>query len=104
MPIVLDTVVDYENKFVDFVKSVQEPVTDTVKKIVEFADDRLPEISYPSQLATPLEVLETQLTFARKLVEANGQLAKSVLVTVAPLYGYTVPAKARTTKTTKVAA
>ena len=86
MPTVLDTVVDYENK------------------IVEFADDRLPEISYPSQLATPLEVLDTQLTFARKLLEANGQLAKSVLVTVAPLYGYTVPAKARTTKTTKVAA
>ena len=104
MPTVLDTVVDYENKIVDFVKNVQEPVTDTVKKVVDFADDRLPEITYPSQLPTPFEVLDTQLTFARKLLEANGQLAKSVLVTVAPLYGYTVPAKARQTKTTKAAA
>jgi hypothetical protein len=104
MPVILDTVVDYENKLVDFVKNAQEPVTDAVRKVVDFADDRLPEVTYPSQLATPLEVLDTQLTFARQLLEANGQLAKSVLITVAPVAGYTVPAKLRNTKSTKTAA
>jgi hypothetical protein len=104
MPIVLDTVVDYENKLVDLVKNAEQPVTDTVKKVVAFADERLPEFTYPSQLATPLEVLDTQATFARKLLEANAQLAKSVLVAVAPVAGYTVPAKLRNTKSTKTAA
>jgi hypothetical protein len=104
MPKVLDTIVDYENKFVEFVKDAEEPVTDTVRKFVDFADERLPEVTYPSQLATPLEVLDTQVTFARKLLEANAQLAKSVLIAVAPVAGYTVPAKLRTTKSTKTAA
>jgi hypothetical protein len=104
MPVVLDTVVEYENKFVELLEKAQQPVNDAIRKAVEFADERLPEVEYPATLATPLEVLDTQITFARKLLETNAELAKSVLVTIAPVAGYPVPAKARAKATRTPAA
>lgn len=93
MPTILDTVVEYENKVVDLVKSAQPTVVEYVNKGVELAEGRLPEVTYPKDLATPIEVLETQVAFAKKLIDANAELAKAVLAAIAPVAGYKVPAK-----------
>ncbi len=93
MSTVLDTVVTYEDKLIDFVKSAKSPVTDTVAKGVAFLGDRAPEFTYPSTLATPLEVVESQVAFAKKLIDANAAIVTAVIKTVNPLIGITAKAK-----------
>jgi hypothetical protein len=95
MSTVLDTVVSYEDKIVDFVTSAKAPVTDTVAKGVSFIADRAPEITYPTSIPTPLEVVESQVAFAKKLIDANTAIVTAVIETVNPLLGIK---KAKTVK------
>jgi hypothetical protein len=101
MSTILDTVVTYEDKLVDLVKSAKSPVQDTVAKGVGLVGDRLPEFTYPSSLATPLEVVESQVAFAKKLIDANAAIATAVIKTVNPLIG--IQAKAKTVKAANAA-
>lgn len=87
MATVLDTVVSYEDQIVDFVKQAKKPVVETVAKGVALVDGRLPEVTYPSALPTPTEVVETQAAFAKKLIDANTALVTAVLKTLAPVLG-----------------
>jgi hypothetical protein len=102
MSTILDTVVTYEDKLIDFVKSSKDPVQDTVAKGVALVGDRLPEFTYPSTLATPLQVVESQVAFAKKLIDANAAVVTAVIKTVNPLLG--IPAKAKTVKAAQAAA
>ncbi len=87
MSTILDTVVSYEDQIVDFVKQARKPVVEYVAKGVGLVEGRLPELSYPSVLPTPIEVVESQATFAKKLIDANTQLVTAVLKAVAPVIG-----------------
>jgi hypothetical protein len=87
MSTVLDTVVSYEDQIVDFVKQAKKPVTEYVAKGVALVDGRLPEVSYPTSLPTPIEVVESQAAFAKKLIDANTALVTAVLKTIAPVIG-----------------
>jgi hypothetical protein len=87
MSTVLDTVVSYEEQIVDFVKQAKKPVTEYVAKGVALVDGRLPEVSYPTSLPTPIEVVESQAAFAKKLIDANTALVTAVLKTIAPVIG-----------------
>jgi hypothetical protein len=58
-----------------------------VNKGVQLVDGRLPEITYPAQLATPVEVVESQTAFAKKLIDANAALVVAVLKAIAPVMG-----------------
>jgi hypothetical protein len=102
MTTILDTVVSYEDQLIDFVKRAQAPVVDYVAKGVELVGDRLPDVTYPVNLPTPIEVVESQVAFAKKLIDANSALVTSVLETVAPVAGYAKPAK-KVTKAAKAA-
>ncbi|MGQ0832007.1 MAG: hypothetical protein ACT4OV_10055 [Microthrixaceae bacterium] len=93
MSTILDTVVSYEDQLVDLVKKAQAPVVDYVAKGVELVGARLPEVTYPAALPTPIEVVESQVAFAKKLIDANTALVTSVLETVAPIAGVAKPAK-----------
>jgi hypothetical protein len=93
MTTILDTVVSYEDQLVDFVKKAQSPVVEYVAKGVELVEDRLPEVTYPASLPTPIEVVETQVAFAKKLIDANTALVTAVLETVAPVAGFAKPKK-----------
>ena len=93
MSTILDTVVSYEDQLVDLVKKAQSPVVEYVAKGVELVGDRLPEVTYPTALPTPIEVVETQVAFAKKLLDANTALVTAVLETVAPVAGYAKPKK-----------
>ena len=85
---ILSTVERYEDQVLDFVKRAKSPVVEYVAKGVDFVDGRLPEVTYPTALPTPLEVVATQVTFAKKMIDANAALVTAVLETVAPVLGY----------------
>src|SRR5262245_31511899 len=87
MSTILDTVVEYEDKVLALVKDAKKPVVSYVSKGVAFVDGRLPEVTYPEALPTPLEVVSTQVTFAKKMIDANAAIATAVLVTGAPVLG-----------------
>lgn len=101
MSTVLDTIVGYEDQIVDFVKQAKNPVTEYVAKGVDLVESRLPEVSYPTALPTPIEVVESQAAFAKKLIDANTALVTAVLKTIAPVIGTEV--KAATKAATKAA-
>ena len=87
MSTVLDTVVSYEDQIVDLVTQAKDPVVGYVAKGVELVEGRLPEVRYPEGLPTPIEVVESQVAFAKKLIDANASLVTAVLNTVAPVIG-----------------
>ncbi len=89
----LDTVEAYEAQLLELVSKAQAPVVDYVAKGVELVGDRLPEVTYPKALPTPIEVVESQVAFAKKLIDANTAIVTSVLETVAPVAGFAKPAK-----------
>ncbi len=84
----LTTVERYEDQVLDFVKKAKAPVVDYVAKGVDLAEGRLPEVTYPASLPTPIEVVKSQVSFTKKLIDANTAIVTAVLETVAPLAGY----------------
>lgn len=84
---ILDTVTDVEGKVVDYVRAVQEPVVSYVRRGVEFADGKLPNVSYPASLPQPGAIVDSQFEFAKALLDAQQDFVKSVADAVAPLIG-----------------
>lgn len=103
MRTILDTVVDYEDQILDLVKKAKSPVVDYVAKGVDLVGDRLPNVSYPTALPTPLEVVATQTIFAKKLIDANAAILTAVFETVAPVAGYRTTARKPVVKAAKAA-
>jgi len=89
----LTTLEDYEDKVLDFVKKAKGPVVEYVAKGVDLVEDRLPDVTYPESLPTPIEVVKSQVTFTKKLIDANAAIVVAVLETVAPVAGYATPKK-----------
>jgi hypothetical protein len=87
MSTILDTVVSYEDQVIEYVKQAKKPVVEYVAKGVGLVEGRLPEFSYPASLPTPVEVVESQAAFAKRLIDANTALVVAVLKTVAPTMG-----------------
>jgi hypothetical protein len=96
---ILSTVTEAESKVVDTVRSFQEPVVEYVRKGVELADSRLPEITYPGSLPKPGEILDSQFDFLKSLLDAQHDFVKAIVDTVAPLAGASAP-KAKPAPTT----
>jgi len=88
MSTILSTVESYEDQVIDLVNKAQAPVVEYVAKGIELVGDRLPAVTYPTALPTPIEVVESQVTFAKKLIDANAAIVTAVLETVAPVAGY----------------
>jgi hypothetical protein len=89
----LTTVERYEDQVLQFVKKAKSPVVEYVAKGVDLAEGRVPEITYPASLPTPIEVVKSQATFTKKLIDANTAIVVAVLETVAPVAGYSTPKK-----------
>jgi hypothetical protein len=98
---ILSTVESYEDQVIDFVNKAQGPVVTYVAKGVELVEDRMPAVTYPTSLPTPIEVVESQVAVAKKLIDANTAIVTAVLETVAPVAGYAKPKKV--VKATKAA-
>jgi hypothetical protein len=91
---ILSTVESYEGQVLEIVRSAKDPVVEYVAKGVELVGDRLPELTYPQSLPTPIEVVESQVTFVKQLIDANTAIVTAVLETVAPVAGFAKPKKA----------
>jgi hypothetical protein len=95
-------VTDTESKVVEAVRDLQTPVVEYVQKGVDLAEDRLPKVSYPTDLPKPGDVIDSQYEFVTSLLAAQYDLVKAVASTVAPLVGVTVAKpSAKATKSTK---
>jgi len=103
MRTILDTVVDYEDQILVLVKKAKSPVVDYVAKGVDLVGDRLPAVSYPTAFPTPIEVVETQVIFAKKLIDANAAILTAVLKTTAPVAGYSTTSRKPVVKAAKAA-
>ena len=93
MSTILSTVESYEAQVLELVNKAQAPVVEYVAKGVELVGDRLPDVTYPTSLPTPIEVVESQVAFAKKLIDANTAIVTAVLETVAPVAGFAKPKK-----------
>lgn len=103
MRTILDTVVDYEDQILDLVKKAKSPVVEYVTKGVDLVGGRLPSVSYPTALPTPIEVVETQVIFAKKMLDANAAIVTAVLKTTAPVAGYSTTSRKPVVKAAKAA-
>jgi hypothetical protein len=108
MSTILSTVTDAESKVIETVRSLQDPVVGYVRRGVELADSRLPEISYPGSLPKPGEILDSQFDFLKSLLDAQHDFVKAIVDTVAPLAGAETPRRSAsssksTTKSAKSA-
>jgi hypothetical protein len=100
---VLTAVTEAETKVVDTVKSLKQPVVDYVSKGVEYAEGRVPKVTYPDVLPKPID---SQYDFVTSLISAQHELVKAVVETVSPLVGAGKAHRpaAKATKATKSAA
>ena len=90
----LTTVEGYEDKVLEIVEGTKAPVVDYVAKGIDLVGDRVPAVSYPEFLPNPIELVQSQAAFAKKLIDANTAIVTAVLETVAPVAGFAKPKKA----------
>jgi hypothetical protein len=110
MSTILDSVTEIEEKIVEAVRSIQQPVVEYVSKGVDWAEGRFPKPTYPENLPKPGEVIETQFNFAKALLDTQREFVSELADAVAPLVRAesetdepvkAEPAKATAAKTTK---
>jgi len=82
---ILTSVTEFEDKVVETLRDLQRPVLDVVRKGVERAEGRVPRLSYPANLPKPGEVLDSQVTFAKALIDVQRDFARSFVDVVSPL-------------------
>ncbi len=103
MSTILDTVVEYEDRVVDLVAATKEPVSEYVSKGVELSASACRTSPTPTRCQRPIEVLDTQVAFAKKLIDAQASVSRAVLEAIAPVAGYKKPVKRTTKAATKAA-
>jgi hypothetical protein len=103
MAALFTTVTDAESKVVETIRSLQAPVVGYVRKAVDVADARLPDMHYPRSLPKPAELVDSQYDFLKSLLDAQHRLLKAVVETVAPLADAETTPKAKATKATRSA-
>lgn len=84
---ILTTVTEAESKVIDTMRSLQKPVVGYVRRGVELADSRLPDVKYPAVLPKPRQVLDSQFGFLKALIDAQHDLMGAIADAMAPLAG-----------------
>jgi hypothetical protein len=108
---ILTSVTEFEDKVVETLRDLQRPVLNVVRKGVERADGRVPKLSYPANLPKPAELLDSQVTFAKALIDVQRDFARGFVDVVSPLVtdededaGVTEAAAAKTPEATEAPA
>jgi hypothetical protein len=73
---ILTSVTEFEDRFVEAIREIQRPVLDYVRKGVERAEGRIPRVNYPANLPKPNEIVDSQVEFAKALVDAVAPLVE----------------------------
>ncbi len=88
MNTILDPVTEVQDRVVEVLSSVKQPVSHAVSTAVEFVLDRFPEVPalpYAEKLPTPLELIDNQAKFAAKVVSTSKSVAVGAAKAAAPL-------------------
>jgi hypothetical protein len=76
---------------------VQDTVVEGVRRVAEFVGGVLPEdrpsLPFMDQLPSPAELVESQYSFAQKVLELNHSFAKALVDAASPIYGTSAPAR-----------
>ena len=73
---------EVQERVLEFVESVQEPIVTGVKNVIEFVDERLPELPelpYADEIPTTREFLTNQFAFADKMLKQNKKFSLAVV-------------------------
>jgi hypothetical protein len=84
----IDRLSEVQERVLEFVESVQEPIVSTVKNVVEFVDERLPELPelpYAKDIPTTREFLTNQFSFADQMLKQNKKFSLAVSDATKPL-------------------
>lgn len=102
MSTIVETVTDLEAKGLSRLSDVQGQALDAIKSAIARIDERLPENrpELPSQVPTVKEIVDTQYTFAKKVLANQEKFAKDVVKAIAPL---TLPRSTEAPKVVKAA-
>ena len=79
---------EVQDRVLEFVESVQEPIVSSMKNVVEFVDERLPELPelpYASDIPTTREFLTNQFAFADKMLKQNKKFSLAMSDAAKPL-------------------
>lgn len=82
---ILTTVTEIEDRVVETLRDLQRPVIDYVRKGVERAEGRIPRPTYPTNLPRPTEIIDSQVEFAKALIDVQRDFAREFVDAVAPL-------------------
>lgn len=95
----MDTITTAEDKALEILQSVEEPVADIVRKSAELVatylpEDR-PELPVVSQLdlPSPHVLVDNAFGFAHKVIDVQHRFAKAILAAAAPVIGEAPKAK-----------
>jgi hypothetical protein len=84
----LDRLTTIQDKVVETVHGFQEPVVNTVKKVVDLVEQYVPEFPterFAEGLPTARELIDNQYAFAGRLLKTNQEIVDAVLEAVEPV-------------------
>lgn len=79
------SVIEIEDRVVDKVRTLQQPVVEYVRKGKEQAEAQLSKLNYPENLPKPAEVVESGVTFAKGLLDSQREFVSGLVDRVTPL-------------------
>ena len=79
------SVIEIEDRVVDKVRTLQQPVVEYVRKGKEQAEAQLSKLNYPENLPKPAEVVESGVTFAKGLLDSQREFVTGLVDRVTPL-------------------
>jgi hypothetical protein len=78
-----ETISSVQDKVLDLMKTVQEPVVGAVEKVVETVDGRLPEdrrtLPFTDSLPNPAEAIDKAFGAIEKLVDGQNDFVKAIV-------------------------
>lgn len=107
MSTVLDNVVDVQDKVVETLGQIKEPMVNAAENVTKFvgekAESALRPVPYADRLPTPEELIKAEYSFVGNLLDTTKDISLAVASATAPVTNRLLdrkpsPAKARSTK------
>ncbi|MBM3662297.1 MAG: hypothetical protein FJW94_05315 [Actinobacteria bacterium] len=88
MSTILKPVTDVQERIVQVIGDLKQPVTKVVSTVVDFVTDRrseFPAVPFAEKLPTPVEVIDNQAKFATNVVRTTKSVATAAAKAAAPV-------------------
>lgn len=88
MDTILEPITDLQDRIIEVISSLKQPVSNAVGTVVDFVVERrsdLPSVPFAEKLPTPAELIDNQAKFATKVVSTTKTVAASAAKAAAPV-------------------